>query len=93
MKKQSHTFVMTTQVMSSAFHEEENNMEKITNPKDTVWKCNKTHKYAKGEKSPFSSAVLVAKVGDPVPNVEFEKPKKKAVKKVENKAVKPSEDK
>ena len=51
---------MTTQVMSSAFHEEENNMEKITDPKDTVWKCNKTHKYAKGEKSPFSSTFLTA---------------------------------
>lgn len=38
--------------------------------------------------------VLVAGMGDPIPDVKFEKPKKKATKKkVENKAVKPEEDK
>jgi hypothetical protein len=32
-------------------------------------------------------------MGDPMPDVKLETPKKKAVKKVENKAVKPKEDK
>ena len=56
-----------------------------------IWKCNRTKKFAQGAKSPFVSSVLVAGIGDPIPDVKLEK--KKAVKKVENKAVKPSENK
>jgi hypothetical protein len=41
----------------------------------------------------FLSGVLVASMGDPMPDVKLETPKKKAAKKVENKAVKPKEDK
>ena len=42
---------------------------------------------------PYQSCVLVAGMGDPMPDVKLAIPKKKAAKKVENKAVKPSEDK
>ena len=55
-----------------------------------IWKCNRTKKFAQGAKSPFVSSVLVAGMGDPIPDVKLQK---KAVKKVENKAVKPSENK
>ena len=81
---------MTTSVMGSAFHTGDENMKKVEKESQQVWKCNRTKKYAQGAKSPFVSSVLVAGMGDPIPNVELEK---KAVKKVENKAVKKSEDK
>ena len=84
---------MTTSVMSSAFHSGDENMKKVEKPSEMVWKCNRTKVFAQGEKSPFVSSVLVAGMGDPIPDVKMEKPKKKAAKKVENKAVKPSEDK
>ena len=90
MNKQSQRLVMTTSVMSSAFHTGDENMKKVEKESQQVWKCNRTKKYAQGAKSPFVSSVLVAGMGDPIPNVELEK---KAVKKVENKAVKKSEDK
>jgi hypothetical protein len=93
MNKQSQRLVMTTSVMSSAFHTGDENMKVVEKESQQVWKCNRTKVFAQGEKSPFVSSVLVAGMGDPIPDVEFEKPKKKAVKKVENKAVKPSEDK
>ena len=93
MKEQSHKFVMTTNVMSSAFHSGDNNMKVVEKESQQVWKCNRTKVFAQGEKSPFVSSVLVAGMGDPIPDVEFEKPKKKEAKKVENKAVKPEEDK
>ena len=92
MKEQSQRLVMTTNVMSSAFHIGDN-MKKVEKPSEMVWKCNRTKVFAQGEKSPFVSSVLVAGMGDPIPDVKLEKPKKKAAKKVENKAVKPSEDK
>ena len=81
---------MTTSVMSSAFHTGDENMKKVEKESQQVWKCNRTKKFAQGAKSPFVSSVLVAGMGDPIPDVSFEK---KAVKKVENKAVKKSEDK
>jgi len=92
MKEQSQRLVMTTNVMSSAFHTGDN-MKKVEKPSEMVWKCNRTKVFAQGEKSPFVSSVLVAGMGDPIPDVKLEKPKKKAAKKVENKAVKPEEDK
>ena len=79
---------MTTNVMSSAFHTGEN-MKVVEKESEKVWKCNRTKVFAQGAKSPFVSSVLVAGVGDPIPDVKFEK---KAVKKVENKAVKPKEN-
>ena len=81
---------MTTSVMSSAFHTGDENMKRVEKESQQIWKCNRTKKFAQGAKSPFVSSVLVAGMGDPIPNVELEK---KAVKKVENKAVKKSEDK
>ena len=90
MKEQSHRLVMTTSVMSSAFHTGDENMKRVEKESQQIWKCNRTKKFAQGAKSPFVSSVLVAGMGDPIPNVELEK---KAVKKVENKAVKKSEDK
>ena len=89
MNKQSQRLVMTTSVIGSAFHTGEN-MKVVEKESQQVWKCNRTKKYAQGAKSPFVTAVLIAGMGDPIPDVSFEK---KAVKKVENKAVKKSEDK
>ena len=89
MKEQSQRLVMTTNVISSAFHTGEN-MKVVEKESQQIWKCNRTKKFAQGAKSPFVSSVLVAGVGDPIPDVKFEK---KAVKKVENKAVKPKENK
>lgn len=81
---------MTTSVMSSAFHTGDENMKVVEKESQKVWKCNRTKVYAQGAESPFVSSVLVAGMGDPIPDVKFEK---KSVKKVENKAVKKSEDK
>jgi hypothetical protein len=89
MKEQSQRLVMTTNVIGSAFHTGEN-MKVVEKESQQIWKCNRTKKFAQGAKSPFVSSVLVAGVGDPIPDVKFEK---KAVKKVENKAVKPKENK
>ena len=91
MKEQSHRLVMTTSVMSSAFHLGEENMKIVEKESQKVWKCNRTKVYAQGAKSPFVASVLIAGMGDPIPDVKFEK--KSAEKKVENKAVKKSEDK
>ena len=82
---------MTTSVMSSAFHSGEENMKIVEKESQQVWKCNRTKVYAQGAKSPFVASVLIAGMGDPIPDVKFEK--KSAEKKVENKAVKKSEDK
>jgi hypothetical protein len=90
MKKQSQRFVMTNTIIGSAFHEENKIMKYIQKESEKVWKDKETGKFAQGEKSPFHKSVLVAGMGDPIPDVKLEK---KAVKKVENKAVKPSEDK
>lgn len=81
---------MTTSVVGSAFHTGEN-MKVVEKESQQVWKCNRTKKYAQGAKSPFVASVLVAGMGDPIPNVKFEK--KSAEKKVENKAVKPKDNK
>jgi len=89
MNEQSQRLVMTTNVIGSAFHTGEN-MKVVEKESQQIWKCNRTKKFAQGAKSPFVSSVLVAGVGDPVPDVKLEK---KAVKKVENKAVKPKENK
>ena len=81
---------MTNTIIGSAFHEENKNMKYVQKSDEKVWKDKKTGKFAQGEFSPFGKSVLVAGMGDPIPDVEFEK---KAVKKVENKAVKPKENK
>lgn len=82
---------MSTQVVASAWeHLEENkNMKFIEKESDFVWKDNKTGKFAKGKNCPFISGVLVAGMGDPVPNVKIAA-KKAATK---TKAVKPQENK
>lgn len=90
MKEQSHRLVMTTSVMSSAFHTGDENMKIIEKESQQVWKCNRTKKFAQGAKSPFVSSVLVAGMGDPIPDVKFEK---KSAKKAKTKAVKPEENK
>ena len=90
MKEQSQRLVMTTNVVGSAFHTGDENMKLVEKESQQIWKCNRTKKFAQGAKSPFVSSVLVAGIGDPIPDVKLEK---KAVKKVENKAVKPKENK
>ena len=92
-KKQSHSFVLKNEIIGSVFHEENKNMKFIEKEADFVWKDNETGKFAKGKDCPFLSGVLVASMGDPMPDIKIDAPKKKAAKKVENKAVKPSEDK
>jgi len=82
---------MTNTIIGSAFQEENKNMKYVQKADEKVWKDKKTGKFAQGEFSPFGKSVLVAGMGDPIPNVKFEK--KATKKKVENKAVKPSEDK
>ena len=90
MNEQSQRLVMTTNVVGSAFHTGDENLKVVKKESEMIWKCNRTKKFAQGAKSPFVSSVLVAGMGDPIPDVKLEK---KAVKKVENKAVKPSENK
>ena len=92
-KIQSHSFVLKNEIIGSVFHEENKNMKFIEKEADFVWKDNETGKFAKGKECPFLSGVLVASMGDPMPDVKIDAPKKKTAKKVENKAVKPSEDK
>ena len=89
MKQQSQRLVMTTNVMSSAFHTGEN-MKVVEKESQQVWKCNRTKVFAQGAKSPFVSSVLIAGMGDPIPDVKLEK---KSAKKAETKAVKPEENK
>ena len=90
MKEQSLRLVMTTSVMGSAFHTGDENMKIVEKESQQVWKCNRTKKFAQGAKSPFVASVLVAGMGDPIPDVKFEK---KSAKKAETKAVKPEENK
>jgi hypothetical protein len=90
MKEQSHRLVMTTSVMGSAFHTGDENMKIVEKESQQVWKCNRTKKFAQGAQSPFVASVLVAGMGDPIPDVKFEK---KSAKKAETKAVKPEENK
>ena len=91
--KQSHSFVLKNEIIGSVFHEENKNMKFIEKESDIVWKDNSTGSFAKGAECPFQSGVLWAGIGDPFPDVKLGTPKKKAAKKVENKAVKPKEDK
>lgn len=89
MSEQSHEFVMTTSVIGSAYHTGENNMKTVKKESEQVWRCNRTKKYSQGAKSPYVSSILIAGMGDPIPDVKFEKAKKKT----ETKAVKPEENK
>ena len=89
MNEQSQRLVMTTNVIGSAFHTGEN-MKVVKKESEMIWKCNRTKKFAQGAKSPFVASVLVAGMGDPIPDVKFEK---KSAKKAETKAVKPEENK
>ena len=88
MSKQSHTFVMSTEVVGSAW-DMENNMKLVEKPEQKVWMDKESGKMKQSENNPFGKGTLVAGLGDPIP-AELGK---KAVKKVENKAVKKSEDK
>jgi hypothetical protein len=88
MSKQSHTFVMSTQVVGSAW-DMEKNMKLVEKPEQKVWKDKESGKLKQSKENPFEKGTLVAGLGDPIP----EGVNKKAVKKVENKAVKKSEDK
>jgi hypothetical protein len=89
-QKQEHRFVMTNEVVASAFHEEKDlNMKIVEKPSEQVWQDKESGKMKQGEIPPFAKATLIAGVGDLIP----EGLNKKSVKKVENKAVKKSEDK
>mgnify|MGYP001210917117 FL=1 len=89
MDSQSHNFVMTNEVIGSAFQESEN-MKYIEKPSDMVWKDQDSGKYSKGKECPFISGVLIAGIGDPVPDVKIATKKAPAPK---TKAVKPEENK
>jgi|TARA_B100001939_G_C16780858_1_gene546927 hypothetical protein len=80
---------MSNEVIGSAFHEEKN-MKFIEKESDFVWQDSKTGKFGKGKNCPFQSGVLIAGMGDPVPNVKIAPKKAPAPK---TKAVKPSENK
>lgn len=91
MSEQSHTFVITTEVLGSAWNNEEKKIMKLVEKiEEKVWKDKETGKLKQGAVSPFAKATLVAGVGDPIPS---ELDKKALKKKIENKAVKKSEDK
>ena len=91
MSEQSHTFVITTEVLGSAWNNEEKKIMKLVEKiEEKVWKDKETGKLKQGAVSPFGKAILVAGIGDPIP---AELDAKASKKKVENKAVKPSEDK
>ena len=76
-------------MIGSAFHEEKN-MKFIEKESDFVWQDSKTGKFGKGKNCPFQSGVLIAGMGDPVPDVKIAPKKAPAPK---TKAVKPSENK
>ena len=64
-------------------------MKIVEKPSEQVWQDKESGKMKQGEMPPFAKATLIAGVGDLIP----EGLNKKSVKKVENKAVKKSEDK
>ena len=80
---------MSNEVIGSAFHEEKN-MKFKEKESDFVWQDSKSGKFGKGKNCPFQSGVLVAGMGDPVPDVKIAPKKAPAPK---TKAVKPSENK
>lgn len=80
---------MSNEVIGSAFHEEKN-MKFIEKESDFVWQDSATGKFGKGKNCPFQSGVLIAGMGDPVPDVKIAPKKAPAPK---TKAVKPSENK
>ena len=88
MSKQSHTFVMSTQVVGSAW-DMEKNMKLVEKPEQKVWKDKESGKMKQSKENPFEKGTLVAGMGDPIP----EGVTKKAAKKAETKAVKPEENK
>ena len=79
---------MTTNVIT-CYHTGSKNMKTVKKESEKVWRCNRTKKYSQGVKSPYVSSILIAGMGDPIPDVKFEKAKKKT----ETKAVKPKENK
>lgn len=90
-KQERHTYVMSTQVVASAWdHLENKNMKFIEKEKDMVWQDKETGKFAKGKDCPFLSGTLIASVGDPMPDVKIAAKKAAAPK---TKAVKPQENK
>jgi len=88
MSKQSHTFVMSTEVVGSAW-DMENNMKLVQKPEQKVWKDKESGKMKQSKENPFEKGTLVAGMGDPIP----EGVTKKSAKKAETKAVKPEENK
>ena len=90
MEKQSHTFVMNTEVVDSAIHiKKGTKMAIVEKENQLVWKDNKTGKLQQGKECPFTSGVLVAGIGDEIPKGIT----KKAAKKPQTKAVKPEGNK
>lgn len=90
MEKQSHSFVLNTQVVDSAIHKEKDkNMKIVEKENQMVWKDNATGKMVQAKDCPFTSGVLVAGMGDEIPKGVT----KKSTKKPETKAVKPKENK
>jgi hypothetical protein len=85
-------FVLTNEIVGSAFHEEKDkNMKYVEKLEEKVWQDKDSGNFAQGSECPFEKGTLVAGLGDLIPDVSFKK--KATKKKVENKAVKPSEDK
>jgi len=81
---------MSTEVVGSAWDMENNMNKRVEKLEDKVWKCKETGKLAQGANPPFAKATLVAGIGEIIPEGVG---KKSSKKKVENKAVKPEEDK
>lgn len=82
---------MTNTIIGSAFHKEKDlNMKIVEKPEEKVWLDKESGKMKQSDEAPFAKAALVAGIGDVIPE---ELGKKSSKKKVENKAVKPEEDK
>ena len=82
MTKQGHNFVMTTNIIASAWDIKEN-MEFIEKEADMIWLNKDSGEFAKGAECPFISGTLFAGMGDLVPDVKIAakkaaKPKTKA---------------
>ena len=89
MSEQSHTFVMSTNGVASAWDKKEN-MKFVEKESDMIWLDKDSGKYAKGKNCPFINGTLVASMGDPIPDVKIAAKKAAAPK---TKAVKPEENK
>jgi hypothetical protein len=81
MEKQSHSFVLNTQVIDSAIHKEKDkNMKIVEKENQMVWKDNATGKMVQAKDCPFTSGVLVAGMGDEIPKGVTKKSRNKSSK-------------